>query len=214
MNITSEDGNPRLTNSLWDTEALTVFACVSGALLGQLAMRHMPAKAVRKWVVGLAHARAAAVSRLAATLRSPNNQPKHCCLFIPPSPLQAYDDCAIGGSSDATVAKVSDAVSAGMWGVARRPSCQVRAFFCLLKPGATLPWHSGTQSQPNLTSLTVRPLPTGERRGQLHGLVLAGQRQRGHHAGALLIWFQQPAYDPAVGRCVLLVVPRAAGSAR
>ncbi|KAI7837334.1 hypothetical protein COHA_008849 [Chlorella ohadii] len=50
MNITSEDGNPRLTNSLWDTEALTVFAC-------------------------------------------------------------AYEDCAIGGSSDATVAKVSDAVN-------------------------------------------------------------------------------------------------------
>lgn len=129
MNITSEDGNPRLTNSLWDTEALTVFACVSGALLGQLAMRHMPAKAVRKWVVGLAHARAAALSHLAAPLRSPHSLPEHCCLFVPPSPLQAYDDCAIGGSSDATVAKVSDAVSARMWGVARRPSCDNEDIF-------------------------------------------------------------------------------------
>lgn len=28
LNITSEDGNPRLVNEMWDSEALSVFACV------------------------------------------------------------------------------------------------------------------------------------------------------------------------------------------
>lgn len=146
MNITSEDGNPRLVNELWDSEALTVFACVSAAsaLLPYAAgaSRDAPLTGCCGLLEGGVASRSSHAGRwrgatLVLTVAwgwSACKASSPPCASVQLSPhgnalaLQAYDDCALGSttSSDGTVAKIADQVrtSGQVWLCRRQPAAR------------------------------------------------------------------------------------------
>ena len=113
-NITSEDGNPRLTNEMFSGEALNVFACVSGALLSgaRCSARGGTGRRGGACVCGQSVDAPAEAPAASSTAASALRCREDTVVFLSVGPvssspplLQAYDDCVIGSSTSESLAE-------------------------------------------------------------------------------------------------------------